>query len=90
MLNVSSEHSFKSAKAPWMHAFLLKAVCIQKFMTWYLFLEISENKNTEYLIPTHYLNNDYANVIKFTMVSSYSAQCKNIRKTKNPVSQKNR
>ena len=30
------------------------------FMTWCLFLEISENKNTEYLTPTSYINNDYA------------------------------
>ena len=31
--------------------FFVKA-CTQMFMMQYLFLEISENKNTEYLIPT--------------------------------------
>ena len=39
------------------------------FMTWYLFLEISENKNTEYLEVTYCINNDYANVIKFNKIT---------------------
>ena len=30
----------------------LKSFCIQMFMARYLFLELRENNNTEYLIPT--------------------------------------
>ena len=45
------------------------------FMAQYLFFEISDNKNTEYPTPTYYINNDYANITKFTKVTSNSTQC---------------
>ena len=47
----------------------------------YLFLEIKESKNLEYLTPAIY--NDHANVIKFMKVSSNSTQSEKRRNTNN-------
>ena len=47
----------------------------------YLFLEIKESKNLEYLTPAIY--NDHPNVIKFMKVSSNSTQCEKRRNTNN-------
>ena len=63
--------------------FFIKSCLYSNVYDAYLFLEIRENENTEYLTPTYYLNNHYANVIKFAMFSSNSTQCKERRKTKN-------
>ena len=64
----------KSSKLPRVMFLVSKAVCIQMFMTRYLFKEISENKHTEYLTPTYNINSDYANVVKFAKGASNLTQ----------------
>ena len=46
------------------------------FMVRYLFLQMSENKNTEYLPDTYYMNNECANVRKFMKITSNPTNAK--------------
>ena len=62
-----------------------KYVCIQKFITRYPFVGISEKKQKKkHRVPdTYYVNNDRTNVIKFMKVTSNSTQCKKRRNANN-------
>ena len=59
-----------------------KYACIQKFITRYPFVGISEKK--KHRVPDiYYINNDRTNVIKFMKVTSNSTQCKKRRNSNN-------
>ena len=63
-----------------------KYACIQKFITRYPFVGISEKKKpkkTHRESDTYYINNDRTNVIKFMKVTSNSTQCKKRRNSNN-------